>query len=247
MKEDKTRKRTGTKIKMKFEDLVRLYEEKKKEYGSEAYKHISTVLKEAKELHRKYWEQNPTPGKDYEQSWKAFKGKNFEKLIMYIIKEEVENLGLKIVKGDILERTKSENLPKELSEIKRKLLVDYGKFGAHLPDVDLIIYDPKTLKIICVISSKTTLRERIAQTGYWKLKLMKDKVTKHIKVFLITPDEDEDLKTKIPAKKNRAIVEVDTDGGYVMSEETIQESNKVKMFDKFIEDLIRLIKLSKNS
>jgi len=227
---------------MKFEDLVKLYEEKRKEYGSEAYKHISELLKEAKEIHKKDWLKKPTPKRDHEQSWRAFKGKNFEKLIMYIIKDEVESLGLKVIEGDTLERTNSRNLSKELSQVKRNLLIDYGEFGAHLPDVDIIIYDPKTLKVIAVISSKITLRERIAQTGYWKLKLMQDEVTKHIKVFFITPDEDRDLKTKIPAKKGRAIVEVDTDGSYVMSEEEVEESDKVKMFDKFIEDLRRLLK-----
>jgi len=227
---------------MRFEDLVRLYEKKKKIYGVEAYKHISELLKEAKEIHKRDWLKKPTPNKDHEQSWRAFKGKNFEKLIMYIIKDEVESLGLKVVEGNTLERTNSRNLSRELSQVKRNLLVDYGEFGAHLPDVDIIIYDPRTLKVIAVISSKITLRERIAQTGYWKLKLMQDEVTKHIKVFFITPDEDGTLKTKIPAKKGRAIVEVDTDGSYVMSEEDVEESDKVKMFDKFVEDLKKLIK-----
>ncbi len=226
---------------MKFDDLVNLYEDKKKRYGKEAYKHISELLKEAKELHKIDWMKNPTPNRDHEQSWRAFKGKNFEKLIVYIIKEEVESLGLKVIDGNTLERTKSSNLSKELSQVKRNLLVDYGEFGAHLPDVDIIIYDPNTLKVIAVISSKITLRERIAQTGYWKLKLMQDEVTKDIKVFFITPDEDGTLKTKKPAKKGRAIVEVDTDGSYVMSDEEIEESDKVKMFDKFIEDLKKLI------
>ena len=226
---------------MKFEDLIKLYEEKKKRYSDEAYKHISELLREAKELHKKDWLKNPTPNRDHEQSWRAFKGKNFEKLIMYIIKDEVENLGLKVIDGNTLERTNSKNLSKELSQVKRSLLVDYGEFGAHLPDVDIIIYHPESLKIIAVISSKITLRERIAQTGYWKLKLLQDEVTKHIKVFFITPDEDGTLRTKIPAKKGRAIVEVDTDGSYVMSEEEIEESNKVKLFDKFIEDLKKLM------
>jgi len=226
---------------MKFEDLIRLYEEKKKRYGSEVYKHISELLKEAKKIHKRDWLREPTPNKDHEQSWRAFKGKNFEKLIMYIIKDEVESLGLKVIEGNVLERSDNRNLSKELSQVKRNLLIDYGEFGAHLPDVDIIIYNPKTLKIIAVISSKITLRERIAQTGYWKLKLMQDEVTKHIKVFFITPDEDGTLKTKTPAKKGRAIVEVDTDGSYVMSEEEVEESDKVKMFDKFIEDLKKLI------
>ena len=120
--------------------------------------------------------------------------------------------------------------------------VDYGEFGSHLPDVDIVIYHPKSCKILAVLSSKVTLRERIAQTGYWKIKLSKDKVTEHIKVFFITPDEDETLVTKIPAKKGRAIVELDTDGSYVMSEKTVEESEKVKMFDKFIQDLKNLLK-----
>ncbi|MGB9608514.1 MAG: BsaWI family type II restriction enzyme, partial [bacterium] len=77
-------------------------------------------------------------------------------------------------------------------------------------------------------------------TGYWKLKLSQDQVTKDIKVFFITPDEDGTLKKRMPAKKGRAIVEMDTDGGYVMSEE-VEESEKVKKFDKFISDLRGLL------
>jgi type II restriction enzyme len=126
--------------------------------------------------------------------------------------------------------------------VKRNLTVDYGEFGLHLPDVDLIIYDPKTSKVVAVLSSKVTLRERIAQTGYWKIKLASDKATKHIKVYFVTPDEDGTLTIKKPTKKGRAIVEVDTDGSYVLSETNIEESDKVKMFDKFIDDLKKLLK-----
>jgi len=226
---------------MQFSDLVKLYEEKKKKFGTETYKHISALLKEAKELHKKDWLKHPTANRDHEQSWRAFKGKNLEKLIMHIIKDEVKSLGLNIVEGNKLERTNSENLSKELSTVKRNLLVDYGEFGSHLPDVDMIIFDPKSFKVIAVISSKVTLRERIAQTGYWKLKLLQDEATKHIRVFFITPDEDGTLTIRKPTKKGRAIVEVDTDGSYVMSETTVKESNKVKMFDKFIEDLRGLL------
>jgi type II restriction enzyme len=226
---------------LKFEDLITLYETNKSKYGTSAYKHISELLEEAKELHKKDWLKKPTPNKDHEQSWRAFKGKNLEKLVIYIIKDEVESLGLEIVDGNKLERTNSTSLSFELSSVKRNLLIDYGDFGAHLPDVDIVIYNPKTYKIIAVISSKVTLRERIAQTGYWKIKLSRDKVTEHIKVFFVTPDEDGTLTTRIPAKKGRAIVEVDTDGSYVMSERTVEESLKVKMFDKFMEDLKKLL------
>jgi type II restriction enzyme len=117
------------------------------------------------------------------------------------------------------------------------LSVGYGEFGSHLPDVDLIIYEPKTSRIVAVLSSKVTLRERIAQTGYWKIKLACNEATKHIKVYFITLDEDGKLTIKKPAKKGRAIVEMDTDSSYVLSKTNIDESDKVKMFDKFIDDL----------
>jgi len=226
---------------MKFQDLIKLYEKKKRQYKADAFRHISELLKEAKELHKKDWQKSPTPNKDHEQSWRAFKGKNLEKLVIYIIKDEVESLGLKIVEGNTLERKNSNNLSEELNRVKRNLLIDYGEFGSHLPDVDIIIYEPKTREVIAVLSSKVTLRERIAQTGYWKIKLSQDKITKHIKVFFVTPDEDKTLSIRKPAKKGRAIVEVDTDGSYVMSEEEIEESNKVKKFDKFLIDLKNLI------
>jgi len=226
---------------MKFQDLIKLYEKKKEQYKADAFRYISELLRGAKELHKKDWQKSPTPNKDHEQSWRAFKGKNLEKLVIYIIKDEVESLGLKIVEGNTLERKNSNNLSEELNRVKRNLLIDYGEFGSHLPDVDIIIYEPKTREVIAVLSSKVTLRERIAQTGYWKIKLSQDKITKHIKVFFVTPDEDKTLSIRKPAKKGRAIVEVDTDGSYVMSEEEIEESNKVKKFDKFLIDLKNLI------
>ena len=235
---------------MDFKELKKLYLEKKEKYGNNVFSKISELFKEAKARHKKSFlessvakraiKEGRTP--DHEQSWRAFKGKNLEKLIVHIISDEVKALGLKIIEGNSIERTRSENLSKELSKVKRNLLVDYGEFGSHLPDVDIIIYNPKTSKVIATLSSKVTLRERIAQTGYWKIKLLSDQATNHIKVYFITPDEDGTLTTKKPTKKGRAIVEVDTDGGYVLSETKIEESNKVKMFDKFIEDLKKLLR-----
>ena len=217
-----------------------MYNEYKKKYGKEAYKHISELLIEAKTIHKGDWEKNPTKGRDHEQSWRAFKGKNLQKLILYIIVSSVEDLGLKAIDGDKIERT--QNLPFELDKVKRNLLINYGEYGCHLPDVDIIIYDPKSLNVICVISSKVTLRERIAQTGYWKLKLLQSEVTEHIRVYFITPDEDGTLTKKKPTLKGRAIVEIDLDGSYVLTEEELEESTKVKLFEYFIEDLEKLLK-----
>ena len=235
---------------MTIKDLIKIYETKKKKCGNDAYKYLSKIFIEAKPIHKEYFLMSKKAQEkikkggvpDHEQSWRAFKGKNLEKIIIYILKDVINNLGLEVVDGNKLEKTNSANLSKELSLVKRNLLVDYGEFGLHMPDVDIIIFDLKTSKVIAVLSSKVTLRERIAQTGYWKIKLASDEATKHIKVYFVTPDEDGTLTIKKPTKKGRAIVEVDTDGSYVLSETDIEESNKVKMFDKFIDDLKKLLK-----
>ncbi len=221
---------------MKFNDLVKIYEKAKKKYGKDTNRHISEILALAKKEHKKDFE-----GEDHEQSWRSFKGKNLEKLIEYIITDEVESLGLCVINGNSLEKTFEKNLSDELSQVKRNLYIDYGEFGAHLPDIDIVVYKPETSKIIALLSIKVTLRERIAQTGYWKMKLLQAKATKHIKVYFVTPDEDGTLTSKEPTKKGRAIVEVDTDGGYVLSETNIEESKKVKMFDKFFDDLKKVL------
>lgn len=221
---------------MTYKDIISVYENKKKVYKNDTYKYISNLLKEIKEMHIKDALNRGIT--DTEQSWRAFKGKNLEKLIEYIIKDEIEKLNLSIINGNILEHNKySDN--KELDLLKRNLVIDYGEFGMHLPDVDIIIYEPNKIKIIAVLSVKVTLRERIAQTGYWKLKLMNSNITKDIKVFFITLDEDETFSKK-PAKKGRAIVEVDTDGCYILTENEFEKSDKVKLFSEFINDLKKL-------
>jgi type II restriction enzyme len=119
----------------------------------------------------------------------------------------------------------------------------------HLPDVDLIIYDPNRISNnnIVLLSVKVTLRERIAQTAYWKLKLLENSFTKGVQVYFITLDEDETLKTHKPAKKGRAIVECDLDACYVLTESEFEESAKVKRFSELVSDLRAFFERSQNS
>ncbi len=217
---------------MNFKSVAIAYDQAREKYGLSAYRHISKVLESLKETHKQDFK-----GNDHEQSWRSFKGKNLEKLIEHVLKTELEKIGLAIENGSSLERRSEANLSVLSAKLKRQLLVDYGEYGYHFPDSDLIIYNPETCKVIASVSVKTTLRERVAQTGYWNLKLKSQPTTKVIKVIFISPDEDNTLAQRKPAKKGRAIVEVDTDGTYVMSQTTIEESDKVKMFDKLIEDL----------
>lgn len=217
--------------------LIKAYKKKKVKYGADAYKHITDIFKEAEEKHKA--KSNETGRlRDLDQSWRSYKGKNFEKLIKYIIEDEVRKLSLEVISGNRLERKLDKNFSDDLARVKRNLLIDYGEYGCHLPDVDIVIYNPKTVEIKAVISVKVTLRERVAQSGYWKLKMQSQNITKHIKFYFVTADSDGTLKTKSSMKKGRAIVEADMDGSYILGD--VEESDKVKGFDKFIEDLRKL-------
>ena len=145
-------------------------------------------------------------------------------------------MNLKCIPGDVLNR---KNLTLELSKVYYNLVVRYGRFSV-LPDADLVIYKPDTCDIVGIISCKITLRERIAQTAYWKLKLAGDPLRMHIKGYFVTADEDGDLvKGMTDPSRNRIIVEHDLDGTYVLRQ--IAESDRVKAFPKLIEDLKELV------
>jgi type II restriction enzyme len=229
---------------MKLKDLIELFESKRKQWGDEAYLHISEIFEEAREKYKKEYLASPKAQKkraqgktpDAEQSWKPFKGSNFEKLILHIIGEEIESLGLKCVPGNSLSK---KHLSTGLSKVYYNLVIRYGRYSV-LPDADLVIYEPKTSQIVGIISCKITLRERVAQTAYWKLKFMSDPLRMHIKGYLVTVDEDGDLvEGMTKPSRDRIIVEHDLDGTYVLRH--IAESDKVKTFPKLIEDIRRLV------
>ena len=227
---------------MTIQDIIQIYENYKKTHDDKAYKYISKILSEAKKIHYKDFLKKPTPKKDHEQSWKGFKGHALEKLIDHILKEKIAEMELQLVAGKKFENTLPKNLSLELQKVKKNLSIDFGSFGFHIPDVDLVIYDPADAKVIAVLSSKSTLRERIAQSGYWNFKIKNYSLTKHIKVFFVSPDEDGNFTEDKNMNKSRAIVEMDLDGAYIMTEKTVKESEKIKTFDKFIDDLKKLLK-----
>ncbi len=234
-------------------ELLRRYEELRSKHDKNAWRYISQLFADFrpyfKELYRqsKRAQQKRSQGKeiDPDQAWRNFKGRAFERLILHMIKTEVESAGLRCVTG---EEVVSKTNDPILGSIYRQIVVRYGCY-AVMPDVDLVIFRADNHRVIGVVSCKVTLRERIAQTAYWKLKLMADPTTNHIKVFFVTPDEDGDLVRRLPAPsrvvsargfKNRVLVEHELDGTYVLRD--IEMSEKVKTFDHFLDDLQKLLR-----
>ena len=232
-----------------FEDVKNLYEKEiQLTKDKNAYKCISQVLKKAEEPYKEdYLKRNPDKGDESAaQSWRKFKGDCFERLLQHIISELIEPFQLKVVNGNDLEKSE---LEPELDAVKQNVIINYGECGKHLPDADIIVYTPENSEVIAIISSKTSLRERLTQTGYWKFKLLESKHTAHIKVYLVTSDHKILKKKNSPekTKKARAIAEEDFDGTYILTELTevdIEESNKIKLFEHFIEDFKQVIEKS---
>ena len=80
-----------------IKDVIQLFEKERAIRGVEAYRYVSKILKEAKELHRQYF---LTTGKiDHEQSWRAFKGNNLERLLIHILDEEVRAVDMITITG----------------------------------------------------------------------------------------------------------------------------------------------------
>jgi len=237
---------TGKEYDMELKDLIEMYENKKKLYGDKAYLHVSEIFREAREEYKKEYLASPKAEKkiaqgktpDAEQSWKTFKGNNFENLIWHIIDSELHSVAnFRCISG---KRLGGKKLSQELSKVYRNLIVRYGQWSL-LPDVDLVIYEPSNSKVLGVISCKITLRERIAQTAYWKLKLSSDPLTMHIKGYFVTTDEDGNLtKDTSSSTRNRILVEHELDGTYSLGE--VRESEKIKAFPKLISDIRRLIR-----
>ena len=175
------------------------------------------------------------------RSWRTSEGDSFRERVLYIITPPIESLGLKMVKSSELDGNK---LMPQLDTVKRNVVIDYGEFGMQLPDTDFVIYNPENSRVVAIISGETFLRGCVTHVGYWKSKLLKSENTAHIKVYLITPDADGTLTKIDSANEARSIAEIDLDGTYVLTAEELEESEKVKLFEHFIEDLKQVMEES---
>ncbi len=175
------------------------------------------------------------------QSWRTYIGNHLQSIISKILENYFKNKGLKIVQDKNLQKKK---LSKELDLVKRMLIIHYGRY-AFLPDADIIIYKPEdnNVKILCIISVKNSFRERGFETTYWKLKLAESEITKNIKVFLATPDKDNEIskiETVKGVKKMRIILEYELDGIYILKSD-FDKTEKVKDFKEIFRDIEKLL------
>ena len=172
------------------------------------------------------------------QGWVSVVGTSLEKIIECLISDFCKKNNLKITND---KKLKAEKLSGELDLIKRLLLVHYDEYSV-LPDGDIIVYKTgANPKILAILSIKNSFRERYTETPYWKIKLSQSKITKHIKVFMITPDKDDEISFVKNIKKSRIVMEYELDGIY-LAKNDFDSSNKVKGIENLIIDLEKLLK-----
>ena len=176
------------------------------------------------------------------KNWRAVEGDTFRERIRHIITDPIENLGMKLMSR--YELKNNSTFSEELESVKQYLAIEYGEFNAYLPNVDFIIYTPKNSRVIAVISCIVNLKNQVIEEAYWKRKLQADESSASIKYYLITADIGKTLKVVNLPTKERVIAEAELDGTYVLTAEALVESNKVKLFEHFIEDLKQVIEES---
>ena len=216
----------------KFEYLKTLYHERL-ESNPRAFEEISSVLEDAEDTIKEDARKGGV--RDIGQSWRAWKGNNFERLVHYIVSDMIERrLPFKVIEGKNLEKRQTD--PK-LGKVKRNVLVDFGKHGCHLPDTDIVVYDPDDLSVKAIISCKVSLRERVAQTAFWKMKLKTDSATRHIKMFFATTDSDREF-FKANTSKPAAIAMSHCDAVFVLRT-GIQERDNVYTLPMIADELTK--------
>jgi type II restriction enzyme len=221
---------------MKVTELAKKLYDEYKICQDGIFSQVSELLEGLKKRHE---EDCRVAKKDPGQSWRIVKGKALERFLRCVVKDKLRKLNICVIDGSRLEHAKSLN-PVE-KEVKQQISVDYGNSGFHLPDSDMVLYrcNSGRIHVLAILSCKVTLRERIAQTGYWKGKLSKCERTNHIKMFFVTPDEDKTLRGGM--NKSRAIVEKDTDGAYILASGNFERNAKIKEFPELFRDIERLL------
>lgn len=215
---------------MKIEEIKQIYlSRKKREIDHNFIKKIFDEIKE------KYKKEKRKDGKDANQSWNSWSGKALQELIKFIVEDYIFSLKYPVgITDDNALRNK--RLTPELDKVRRNIEIFYDSYSI-IPDADIVIYDKCSYKIIAVLSCKASLRERVAQAAYWKLKFQYNDTTKDILYYLLSTDNDGDfLNIGDDISRDRIIVEYgEIDKAYIFRD--IPESAKVKNFSKIFNDL----------
>ena len=121
-----------------------------------------------------------------DQAWKTCKGSLYEYAVFrciqqIIMKEDKLKDHFTILMGD-----------EALAQHKEQIVI--RNWNDILPDVDILIIEKETGLVKVIVSCKTSLRERLTETAFWKRELEKTKNMQNLKLVFVTTDKDNELK-----------------------------------------------------
>ncbi len=203
-------------LKEKYDRIVD--EDYKKSY-LEAIHHFDLIAEEKLRLVLdKFYNDN----RSKDQAWKSCKGSLYEYGIFGCLQEIIKNnseLNKKflVMKGN------------DASIDHRNQIVIHN-WSDIFPDVDILIIEKNTGLVKVIVSCKTSLRERLTETAFWKRELELTKKSSDIKLIFITTDKDDELKIDT----NRYILLHVIDGTFVTDPKKYE--NLMKTFREKYED-----------
>ena len=226
-----------------LEALISAYDEAREDTPEDV--DVAQLFEEvAKPIHEAIFTSERPKG-NLGQSWNSVKGQLFERFAHYVILSMIRESSAKNLKLAYGNKTGEEDSDTsriaEQKTARNSIKVDFGDQGKWSPDADLIVYSNyDDIRVEAIISCKTSLRERIAQTAFWRYKLASLKNTSHIENFLITLDSDGVFFDNKPSK-SRAIALSELDAIFVLKP-GFDEHPKLKSFDQFTEELKKWLK-----
>lgn len=152
------------------------------------------------------------PNKNAQQSWRSVSGRFLELFVCRYISDRTN----KIVKRESNVR----------DSVKNKLKINFGGV-AKLPDLDIVVYDDQE-NIDCIISCKTSIRERVSQTLFWK-KMIEEQLD--IGFYFVTTDSDDEL---LEGRKWRPIIEDVMNATFILEDGDDKMSDNIRPFDEIV-------------
>ncbi|MDL1973014.1 MAG: BsaWI family type II restriction enzyme [Deltaproteobacteria bacterium] len=120
-----------------------------------------------------------------DQAWKTCKGSLYEYAVFRYIQNIIENN--RKLKDKIMVMMGDD------ASISHRNQIVIRNWSDIFPDVDILIIEKDTNLVIVILSCKTSLRERLTETAFWKRELEK---TQDIKLVFVTTDKDNELRTE---------------------------------------------------
>jgi hypothetical protein len=142
-----------------------------------------------------------TNGDSEAQSRRSKNGYNFEKAVFDQISSEIgDNDKILLLKPKTQVYLPGSKRPQRFTCMQ--ITTPYGEI---IGDTDIVVYHTKRKLPLMLVSCKTSIRERLAQSMFhWML--YKNKFP-DIKLFFVTQDKDEEFGTMTKPTKNRILAE----------------------------------------